>query len=1331
MQKLKKLICMLLCVTFVLSCIPVVHADDGDRTYCPYGHTSHVGIDCDAEMITWSKWTETTSLPTSGSYYLADDVTISSACSPSDLNLDLSGRSITRTLTSSSTGSACNVFSVVSGKSFLLTDVTGQENGIVSVSFSAGQSVANSTLGKLVKIGKDATMKMYGGILDGSNIYGNTKNNVSNGTLNVEECDSGTTSFYMYGGEIRGFHNYNEADGTKTYYNGSAIIARSSTKLEIRGGKVVGGTCKYGACINSSTNDTKLLGGEYKAGTANVAGACVYVAGTKATIGDVIMDGGVYIYSNAANLTLTGAPQISDTCALGYGIGIGASADNTINAKDLNANARINIKNNRTDPTAAAVLTVDEDLSQCFTFYDKNFDSNYVGAYDAEKGTISMRYFVAAGNTPCECSACNGTVPTWGVWDGVANSGHYYLAEDTALSETFVPHAEQTLVLNLNGHTLSKGNAGSMFRLQNQANLVILDGSPNATGEMVGYSAAGVDGSLILTDSDNASAEIYGGTFSVSNPETKAGNGALLCANAGTINAAGGKFQAGTAEQGDTLYAATGSKLVIKGNAHFDGGIEIAAGVDASISETPVVRKLKDGSAYAIKTASRLKVGTMATGARVFISNATECVLASEFTDTNAFDASFYFSADGENMRIKVVDETIKIVPILIDEDVIQARRDQAEAYMRQNANLLWRATEDISYCFSTSTNDPAAAPDSRMIHIKAGRVYRGIPYSYSATTISSFLDYASEPDENGIYDISGLTALTMSGASNSTRMGNDCSSSFATAWSQFGASIYATTSSGYVPRYGMIPIGDYIPLESYTTGTAEVIALNSAETMYESYALLQKADGLARWKSANNHTMMVTSVHVVRNADNSINPTSSYVRVLEQTSTNVTKERTATIDGIGTVYIICGVDTKYTFEKLLTDTYIPFTCMELIDASPVDKAEVKDDPAIETPSADNLFEGTITSNKFIDCVTITVKDEEGNVVQKAAQNAYRSKPRQFIMSEFITGQPRSWSRGIVDLDTLPAGQYECDVVCRLTTGQEITVREFDINLSGAVLNTATGVSYTNIDTALALATEGHTLQLLQDIAQDVQITKNITLDLNGHSIVGNLSTGDGVTAALKDAQTDDYTVEDDAGYGKITGTVSGVEAQKGYMMITENGEVSFHRLNLDPVTVCVRPSVAGIYYSSQFGGDEVIKRNIVAYGSALGAGIAPNFADKTYTRFTADTWQTGADSEGNSKNIQNGTILQNIMTANDQSGAETKVYSQAYVELSDGTKVLGKLVCCSLRDMIEGTDKLAGVNQIWSSLKPVQQEAMLNMYRAYSHVMSTWNIPNIISAAQ
>lgn len=1322
MRKLKKVVSILLCMTFILSCVPAVHAADGDRTYCPYGHASHNGIDCDAEIITWRKWTSTTSLPTTGNYYLTDDVTISSACNPSDLNLDLSGRSITRTLTSSSTGSACNVFSVASGKSFLLTDVTGQENGIVSVSWSSGQSVANSTLGKLVKIGKDATMKMYGGILDGSNIYGNTKNNVSNGTLNVEECGSGTTAFYMYGGEIRGFHNYNEAeDGTKTYYNGSAIIARSNTKLEIRGGKVVGGTCKYGACINSSTNDTKLLGGEYKAGTANSAGACVYIAGTKATIGDVIMDGGVYIYSNAANLTLTGAPQISDTCALGYGIGIGASADNTINAKDLNANARINIKNNRSDLTSP-ILTVDEDLSQCFTFYDKNFDSNYVGAYDAEKGTISMRYFVAAGNTPCACSACNGAVPTWEVWDGVATSGHYYLTEDTALSETFVPDAEQTLVLNLNGHTLSKGNAGSMFRLQNQANLVILDGSPNATGEMVGYSAAGVDGSLILTDSANASAEIYGGTFSVSNPDTKAGRGALLCANAGTIKAAGGQFQAGTAEQGDTLYAATGSKLVIQGNAHFDGGIEIATGVDASISETPVVRKLKDGSAYAIKTASRLKVGTMATGARVFISNPTECVLASEFTDTNAFDASFYFSADGENMRIKVVDETIKIVPILIDEDVIQARRDQAEAYMRQNANLLWRATEDISYCFSTSTNDPAAAPDSRMIHIKAGRVYRGVPYSYSATTVSSFLDYAGEPDKNGIYDISGLTALTMSGASNSTRMGNDCSSSFATAWSQFGASIYATTSSGYVPRYGMIPIGDYIPLESYTTGTAEVIALNSAETIYESYALLQKADGLARWRSANNHTMMVTSVHVVRNADGSINPTSSYVTVLEQTSTNVTKERTTTVDGIGTVYIICGVDTKYTFEKLLTDTYIPFTCMELIDATPVETPEVKDDPAIVTPSADNLFEGTITSNKFIDCVTITVKDAEGNVVQRAAQNAYRSKPRQFIMSEFITGQPRSWSRGIVDLDALPVGDYHCDVVCRLTTGQTFTVREFDIDQttsSAVIANTNTGAGYETLAEALEECADGDVLCLLKPITGDVQISKNITLDLNGCSIEGSITVDSGATVQLCDSKTDDYTVEDNI-YGRITGTVTGATPAYGYVQITEVDGTSYHKVDMALTKVNLRASTVGIYYTAEYKYDEVVARNVVTRGVTLSTETATPTADGSdeTSRYTATL-----DSN-------NSVLLNEIMKVDNEYDngdcARQKVHSRAYLKLTGDTYLYSSNVAVTLKALVEAIDA-----QLWNQLTPEQKTALETMYETYSDVMASWTINNIKNAAQ
>ena len=61
MQKTRKFITMLLCMALLLSCFPQVYAT-GTKTYCAYGHSSHSGITCDAEMITWNEWESTTSL---------------------------------------------------------------------------------------------------------------------------------------------------------------------------------------------------------------------------------------------------------------------------------------------------------------------------------------------------------------------------------------------------------------------------------------------------------------------------------------------------------------------------------------------------------------------------------------------------------------------------------------------------------------------------------------------------------------------------------------------------------------------------------------------------------------------------------------------------------------------------------------------------------------------------------------------------------------------------------------------------------------------------------------------------------------------------------------------------------------------------------------------------------------------------------------------------------------------------------------------------------------------------------------------------------------------
>ena len=274
------------------------------------------------------------------------------------------------------------------------------------------------------------------------------------------------------------------------------------------------------------------------------------------------------------------------------------------------------------------------------------------------------------------------------------------------------------------------------------------------------------------------------------------------------------------------------------------------------------------------------------------------------------------------------------------------------------------------------------------------------------------------------------------------------------------------------------------------------------------------------------------------------------------------------------------------------------------------------------------------------------------------------------------------------------------------------------------------------VDT-IAKAPADSKVQLTSDISVDLVISKNLVLDLNGFDITGNITVTSGATLSVKDSQTDDYTIEDDFGYGKIVGTISGVQAENGYLMITEADGVSFHRLNLNITTVTFRPSVAGIYYQSQFGGDEVIKRNITAYGIGLGAGMMPEFAPKTYTRFDdMTTWIVGMDENGNSNNLKNGSLLHGIMKEDriyllNRQYADMQIYGQAYIELADGTRILGDPVHYSLKEIVEGSENIVGVDSMWNTLTDVQKEDVLTFYNTFSLVTEHWIVPNIKSALE
>ena len=375
------------------------------------------------------------------------------------------------------------------------------------------------------------------------------------------------------------------------------------------------------------------------------------------------------------------------------------------------------------------------------------------------------------------------------------------------------------------------------------------------------------------------------------------------------------------------------------------------------------------------------------------------------------------------------------------DEKILSARRDAAAQYMENSVSLLWTPSESIEY----HVGPESGGFDATLV---AGRIYRGLPYVYNAGTPDAFLDYAGEPDANGVYTISGLGSEDMSGAQGVARIGNDCSGAIARAWNSMGASIQAKATKYMVPANGFIKVGNYdsTSASDFTGGTIAIATQNGEQKMYEAYACLQKADAMVEWDSAGGHSRMVVSVSVVRNADGTINGNSSKIRMLEQTRTEFKNEKTyKTLYGKdysndieGDVYVIGG-DYSFKFSDLYAEGYLPITCRELVGANYINESSITD--SVDTPTIDNLFTGTISSNWAIDTVTLNITGD--GVSQSATASIARADLFKFSMAQFKADKTDNKLFGSYDIDGLASGTYNCTVTVKLTDGTTKTVRSF------------------------------------------------------------------------------------------------------------------------------------------------------------------------------------------------------------------------------------------------------------------------------------------------
>lgn len=293
-----------------------------------------------------------------------------------------------------------------------------------------------------------------------------------------------------------------------------------------------------------------------------------------------------------------------------------------------------------------------------------------------------------------------------------------------------------------------------------------------------------------------------------------------------------------------------------------------------------------------------------------------------------------------------------------------------------------------------------------------------------------------------------------------------------------------------------------------------------------------------------------------------------------------------------------------------------------------------------------------------------------------------------------------------------------------------------------SIKNNGTVTQYASFAEAIAQYPGGDAvIKLLKDNDENVVFDQATKLDLAGFDLTGEITVEESLQ--VMDSETDDLTIKDANGYGKISNDLPNIKEMDGYVKISEADGISFHRLNLDFVGATVRPGCAGIYYQGQFGGDEVIRDHVVAYGTALGAGKEPGFEDRTFTSIELvdkETWECGIDENGRAKNIENGAILEDIMTDRysysvNRNNAKIKVYSQSYVDLMIGDepkRVLGECISFSFKELMQGTDRVPGVDDVFALenyLTEKQRTAILKLYETYKLNMSSWKLPNIKQA--
>ena len=363
----------------------------------------------------------------------------------------------------------------------------------------------------------------------------------------------------------------------------------------------------------------------------------------------------------------------------------------------------------------------------------------------------------------------------------------------------------------------------------------------------------------------------------------------------------------------------------------------------------------------------------------------------------------------------------IEAIPIANDQMTEEELRQICVDFFRLQLSFQWTPKENFTYQIVTYEKPNL---------FSSGTVYAGCPYLSPSPFGNLYVVMDYYDSETGILD-----NTTMSNQEFAERIGNECCTSPAWAWTRVVSSVVDFNNNFLTPFYGFPTVGDYICSPTRWADGSNTVAVceeNGEAVIYEAYAQCKPADLLLHHygEAKNSHVRMVAAEPVVvRREDGSIDPDESYLVQLHQTST-------ASEQTVAGYQVIAqgGIDEISTFRELYKESYLPFTFPEFTGELPVAPVELRlSFGERESITLQDLRTGMIRCNYFISHAIVTLADEKGNtVLEKSYYPVSGIDARRRLYTAKIAEDPQVQA-------LLEDQDLTMTIACRVSTGQLLT----------------------------------------------------------------------------------------------------------------------------------------------------------------------------------------------------------------------------------------------------------------------------------------------------